>query len=51
MNLSATEQEVRDIQGRLEEAELEIAGLATGLYWDYPMTSARPEIRTKALDV
>jgi hexulose-6-phosphate isomerase len=51
LSLSATDQEVRDIQGRLEEAGIEIAGLATGLYWDYPMTSSRPEIRTKALDV
>lgn len=51
LSLSASDREVRDIQGRLEEAGLEIAGLATGLYWDYPMTSARPEIRAKALDV
>ncbi|MEO2205314.1 sugar phosphate isomerase/epimerase family protein [Paenibacillus pabuli] len=51
LSLSATDQEVRDIQGRLEEAGLEIAGLATGLYWDYPMTSASPETRSKARDV
>ncbi|PYE49042.1 sugar phosphate isomerase/epimerase [Paenibacillus barcinonensis] len=51
LSLSATDQEVRDIQGRLEEAGLEIAGLATGLYWEYSMTSANKETRTKALDV
>ncbi|MFK0524047.1 sugar phosphate isomerase/epimerase family protein [Paenibacillus illinoisensis] len=51
LSLSTTDQEVRDIQGRLEEAGIEIAGLATGLYWDYPMTSANTQTRTKAMDV
>ena len=51
LSLAATAQEIRDIKARLEEAELEIAGLATGLYWDYAMTSANPETQSKAIDV
>ncbi|ANY70154.1 xylulose 5-phosphate 3-epimerase [Paenibacillus sp. BIHB 4019] len=51
LSLAATDQEIRDIKARLEEAELEIAGLATGLYWDYAMTSVNPETQSKAIDV
>ncbi|KQN97849.1 sugar phosphate isomerase/epimerase family protein [Paenibacillus sp. Leaf72] len=51
LSLAATDQEIRDIKARLEEAELEIAGLATGLYWDYAMTSANPETQSKAIDI
>ncbi|OBZ13128.1 MULTISPECIES: sugar phosphate isomerase/epimerase [Bacillales] len=51
LSLAATDNEIRDIQNRLEEAELEIAGLATGLYWSYPMTSENAATREKAIDV
>ncbi|WP_169084907.1 sugar phosphate isomerase/epimerase family protein [Paenibacillus sp. PL91] len=51
LSLAATDHEIRDIQNRLEEAELEIAGLATGLYWSYPMTSESAATREKAIDV
>ncbi|GAB6926464.1 sugar phosphate isomerase/epimerase [Paenibacillus sp. JCM 10914] len=51
LGLQAGDQEVKQIKARLEEAELEIAGLATGLYWDYPMTSNDPVVREKAMDI
>lgn len=51
LGLQATEKEVRDIQARLEDANLEIAGLATGLYWSYSMTSEDASKRSKAVDV
>ncbi|WP_308637933.1 sugar phosphate isomerase/epimerase family protein [Paenibacillus silvisoli] len=51
LSLEASEQEIRDIKARLEEAQLEIAGLATGLYWSYSMTSDSEATRTKAMDI
>jgi L-ribulose-5-phosphate 3-epimerase len=51
LGLNASEKDVLGIKARLEAAELEIAGLATGLYWSYAMTSADPVIRDKAIDV
>ncbi|WP_276356227.1 sugar phosphate isomerase/epimerase family protein [Cohnella caldifontis] len=51
LGLDATERELRDILARLEEAQLDIAGLATGLYWAYPMTSGSAATREKAMDV
>lgn len=51
LGLQSTEKEVREIQAQLADADLEIAGLATGLYWDYPMTSENPALREKAVDV
>lgn len=51
LGLTTTDQEIRSIREQLQEAELEIAGLATGLYWSYPMTSGDLSIRTKAADV
>ncbi|RAP73173.1 sugar phosphate isomerase/epimerase family protein [Paenibacillus montanisoli] len=51
LSLEVTEQEIRDIKARLEEAQLDIAGLATGLYWSYSMTSESEANRTKAMDI
>ncbi|CAM4208302.1 sugar phosphate isomerase/epimerase [Paenibacillus alkaliterrae] len=51
LGLQATDKDVREIRARLDEAELEIAGLATGLYWSYPMTSGDTAKRSKAIDV
>ncbi|MCM3634291.1 sugar phosphate isomerase/epimerase family protein [Paenibacillus camelliae] len=51
LGLSATEKNIREISSRLEDAQLEIAGLATGLYWDYSMTSDSAETRNKAKDI
>ncbi|MBB6735585.1 sugar phosphate isomerase/epimerase family protein [Cohnella zeiphila] len=51
LGLGSTEKDLRDILARLEEAELGIAGLATGLYWSYPMTSENAATREKAIDI
>ncbi|HIW34825.1 MAG TPA: sugar phosphate isomerase/epimerase [Candidatus Paenibacillus intestinavium] len=51
LGLQTTDKEVREIQSQLEAANLEICGLATGLYWDYAMTSESQEKRDKAIDV
>ncbi|OAB43934.1 sugar phosphate isomerase/epimerase family protein [Paenibacillus antarcticus] len=51
LSLNCGDKEVSEIKARLEDATLEIAGLATGLYWDYPMTSGNKEIQSKAIDV
>lgn len=51
LSLQSGDKEVQRITKQLKDADLEIAGLATGLYWDYPMTSDDEAIREKAMDV
>ncbi|KOP67101.1 xylulose 5-phosphate 3-epimerase [Bacillus sp. FJAT-18019] len=51
LSLQSGDKEVQRITEQLKDADLEIAGLATGLYWDFPMTSDDPAIREKAMDV
>ncbi|MCA0757327.1 sugar phosphate isomerase/epimerase [Paenibacillus sp. N4] len=51
LGLQATDREVREIKAQLDDAELEIAGLATGLYWSYSMTSSDAAKRRKAIDI
>ena len=51
LSLEVTEKEIDEVKDRLENADLEIAGLATGLYWDYSMTSEDSVQRNKAIDV
>lgn len=51
LGLDATDKDVIAIKAQLDDAGLEIAGLATGLYWSYAMTSADESKREKAIDV
>lgn len=51
LSLSSTEKEISEVSAQLADSGLEIAGLATGLYWDYSMTSESPEKRQKAKDI
>lgn len=51
LGLGATDQEVLAIKSMLDDEGLAIAGLATGLYWSYSMTSADEAKRRKAIDV
>ncbi|SEP13670.1 sugar phosphate isomerase/epimerase [Paenibacillus sp. OV219] len=51
LSLETTEQEIREIKSHLEQADLEICGLATGLYWSNSMTSESEANRTKAMDI
>ncbi|RIX47271.1 sugar phosphate isomerase/epimerase [Paenibacillus nanensis] len=51
LGLDATDKDVHAIKSWLDDAGLEIAGLATGLYWNYSMTSADQSKRRKAIDI
>ena len=51
LGLDATDKEVLAIKAQLDDAGIEIAGLATGLYWDYSMTSTDEAKRRKAIDI
>ncbi len=51
LGLDAGDKEIAEIRERVEDAGLEIAGLATGLYWSYSMTSGDESRRGKAIDV
>ncbi len=51
LSLTASDKEIAEIRERLVDANLELAGLATGLYWSYSMTSEDANIRAKAVDV
>ncbi|WP_059041050.1 sugar phosphate isomerase/epimerase family protein [Paenibacillus rubinfantis] len=51
LGLQTTDKEAGQIRRVVEDAGLEIAGLATGLYWTYSMTSNEESNRTKAADI
>lgn len=51
ISLESTDKDVRAVKALLDDAGLELCGLATGLYWKYSMTSEDPAIRNMALDV
>lgn len=51
LGLATTEAEAGRIRRQVQDEGLEIAGLATGLYWSYSMTSESAERRNKAMDI
>ncbi|MGZ7440115.1 sugar phosphate isomerase/epimerase family protein [Paenibacillus sp. TH7-28] len=51
LGLQTTEKEAVQIRRQVEDAGLEICGLATGLYWTYSMTSEQEAVRSKASDI
>jgi len=51
LNLYSSEREVRAIAEKAAEAGIEIASLATGLFWQYSLTSDDPATREKAREV
>ncbi|MHA6480325.1 sugar phosphate isomerase/epimerase family protein [Paenibacillus sp. strain BS8-2] len=51
LGLEVSDKEIAEVRSRLDDAGLEIAGLATGLYWSYSMTSSDESKRSKAIDV
>lgn len=51
LGLEATDSELASIKQQLADTGLELAGLATGLYWSYAMTSETEANRLKAIDV
>lgn len=51
LGLDCTEKALLEAKKRAQEAGVDLPSLATGLYWSYPMTSSRPAIRQKGLDI
>lgn len=51
LGLDASDKDITRIKTMLGDEGLELAGLATGLYWDYSMTSADESKRQKAIDI
>ncbi|MFF2091466.1 sugar phosphate isomerase/epimerase family protein [Paenibacillus sp. NPDC058174] len=51
LSLESTEEQLREIRSIADDAGIALTSLASGLYWDYPLTSANAETRQKAKDV
>ncbi len=51
ISLDSSEKEILEIKKIAEDQRIEIASLATGLYWAYPVTSSDPGIRQKSKDI
>lgn len=48
LSLESTDEEILSIRRTAEEIGIEISALATGLYWQFSLTSNREDIREKA---
>lgn len=51
LSLSGTDDELAEIKRKADEAGVEIASIATGLFWQFSLTSNREDIREKAKQV
>lgn len=51
ITLNSTETEIRAIRETADRIGIELASLATGLFWSYSLTSNDADMRKKALDV
>ncbi len=51
LGLNSSEKDILRIKKIAEDTGIEIASLATGLYWAYPVTSSDPKIRQKSKDI
>ncbi|RKY71374.1 MAG: hypothetical protein DRP97_02135, partial [Candidatus Latescibacterota bacterium] len=51
ITLNSTETEIRALRETANRIEIELASLATGLFWSYSLTSNDADTRKKALDV
>jgi len=51
LGLDCTERDLLDIRKTAEEAGIELTSLASGLYWDYSLTSSDASVRAKARDI
>ena len=51
LSLESTKEEILAIRAVAEAMDLKINALATGLYWQFSLTSDREDIRRKAMDV
>lgn len=48
LSMECTDDDARALRAMAEEIGIQINALATGLYWQYSLTSDRPDIREKA---
>lgn len=51
LSLESTVSEVQEYRKHAEHIGIELTSLASGLYWDYSITSSKPDIRVKAQDI
>lgn len=51
LSLESGKAEIEDVRKRAGELGIELTSLASGLYWDYSLTSSRAETRRKAMDI
>jgi len=51
LSLDTTEGTARRIADQAREADVEIASLASGLLWKYPLTSGDPSVRERAIRI
>ncbi len=51
VSLTSTEEDVKPLLDQAKDAGIEISSVATGLYWNYSLTSSDPEIVKKAKDI
>ncbi|MFC5531444.1 sugar phosphate isomerase/epimerase family protein [Cohnella yongneupensis] len=51
LGLDCTERELLEIRKTAEDTGIELTSLASGLYWDYSLTSSDASIRAKARDI
>lgn len=51
LSLESNEAEIKEIRKIAEDTGIALTSLASGLYWDYSLTSGKSEIREKAKDI
>ncbi len=51
LSLETSDAEVKAIRAMADEIGLELNSLATGLFWQYPLTASDPEIRKKSKSI
>lgn len=51
LSLESTDKEIAEIKKYADDAGFPLTSLATGLYWDYQLTSNDPEMRAKAKEI
>lgn len=51
LSLESTEKEILEIRKRAEDIGIPLTSLATGLYWNYSLTSEQKDVREKAKDI
>ncbi len=50
LTFGATCAQIRQVKSLIEDAGLQVASLASGVYWSYPPSASDPAVREKAMD-